>query len=1574
MNRIMGLLAACSMAGLLAACGGSGTAADAGTSTDAADAVDPGPGDPGTTDPGPTDPGATDPGSDDAEPMDPGTTDPGPIDPGVTDPGVTDPGATDPGTADPGETDPGVADPGPTDPGVTDPGPTDPGTTDPGTDTGPSGIWYVDGAATGNGTGTSWANAFRGLQAALDAAVAGDEIRVAEGRYLPSRLRDAAEPRSRTFVLKDGVAVRGGWGGTLTKVRNLDLYRTVLSGDIDGDDINDDGNGIAETWEDLRGENVYTVVEGTDLGAGTLLDGVVVTGGFADHPDILDFQFGAGLRLIGGAPVLKNVVVAGNSAPNWRHDGGGLYVQGGSPEFLGVTISGNFAYGGGGAYLLDSTATFRQSTLQNNVSRTAGGGIRMVKSSLVLDGVSVRGNVARSTGGGIDAWNCASLDLSDVEIRGNLGGGIIASPGVEYPTPQVRIRNGLFAGNNSRASTGGGLYLLDAETEMVNVLFHGNRTMREGAAFWASGGKVTVVNGTFAGNGSLNSGTKQVFLWHTVPTFRNTVFWGAGRGSQSGAPDEPDIVYDHCYTDWQVDPGFVDPRSREDTPTEEGDYRLGPTALAAVIDTGDAALNPLAVDLDGRRRVVGAAIDLGAYERQATAGARLAAAPAGGPLADALYEASFTTRMACLPPPPRDPFALTGLAPAPADARTWHVDARATGGNTGLSWMDAFQDLEAALQAAAPGDQVWIAQGVYVPTRQQDPARVQSATFLLPTDVAIYGGFAGTETALAQRDPTLHPTVLSGDLARDDADPDGDGVIEQWRDHVAPNAENVMVARGRDTRALVDGVVVTGSFGSSRTGPGNVILSARGGGLLVEDRAEATVRGSTFIGCESVYGGALAARYHARLVLEDVQVRNGAATSGTAVYAERNASVTITGATFRDGTFTKSGAIHVADYADLVMEDVEVRGHAFEFTSNSGGGLTATYDARVTAQRCRFLDNTAEAHGGLSVDNWSTLSLWDSEVRGNRATTGLGVGGIALYESKADLVNVLITGNHAVGPTGGLFVLTLSEWDPAVAKLVNVTMTGNRSDFDYRTSCLRITNGRVVARNSILVGGINDDEEYDWLDAQDSLRSAPDFVDPRAEADAPTSEGDYRLRAGSAGIDGGSDAHLPAGVDTDLDGGPRIAGARVDLGPYEYRTVVFVDGRVAASGDGRTWATAYKTINAGLGAAAAGHEVWVAEGVYLPGRAGDRTRTFTLKDGVGLYGGFAGTETFRDQADPVANRTVLSGDLNGDDPADADGVLRTARSPKNDPAADDNVYHVVTAGLLRLPTVLDGFAITGGYADGTGDDGRGGGLRLADAGTLLKVRRVLLSGNAAQQGGGAWVSGGAPTFQECEILSNSAAGEGGGMSLADGADPLVRESRFQGNTAGQGGAVHAGASAGLLLNVLVAGNRATQGAGLFLDGSSTRLYATTVAGNRATGTDTSGGLHVRDTASQPAAVNLVLWGNLPAAVRDDGGRLSASHCIAEGGLPGTSITTKNPLFVAPADPATAPTPAGDHRLQAGSPAIDAGLDFFRSVLHQGVRLSAERDLEGNHRPLDGDGDGTARVDRGCHEAPAVAAP
>ena len=155
--------------------------------------------------------------------------------------------------------------------------------------------------------------------------------------------------------------------------------------------------------------------------------------------------------------------------------------------------------------------------------------------------------------------------------------------------------------------------------------------------------------------------------------------------------------------------------------------------------------------------------------------------------------------------------------------------------------------------------------------------------------------------------------------------------------------------------------------------------------------------------------------------------------------------------------------------------------------------------------------------------------------------------------------------------------------------------------------------------------------------------------------------------------------------------------------PAQAQSIVY---RVASDGAvgglcGADWTNPCDLQYALTTLASTGDEIWVKQGIYKPGN--DRSASFMLRDGIALYGGFAGTESARAQRDPAGNVTVLSGDLNGDDNNNIapDEVTRA-----------ENVLHVVSSTDTETSTILDGFTITGGNAslDYGAFTSRGGGM------------------------------------------------------------------------------------------------------------------------------------------------------------------------------------------------------------------------------------------------------------------------
>ncbi len=95
---------------------------------------------------------------------------------------------------------------------------------------------------------------------------------------------------------------------------------------------------------------------------------------------------------------------------------------------------------------------------------------------------------------------------------------------------------------------------------------------------------------------------------------------------------------------------------------------------------------------------------------------------------------------------------------------------------SGTSWANAYTSLQDARNAAVSGDQIWVAVGTYKPTTDTD----RTVSFELKSGVEIYGGFAGSETQLSERNWTANVTILSGDLSGNDS-----GFYQQRREQLS---------------------------------------------------------------------------------------------------------------------------------------------------------------------------------------------------------------------------------------------------------------------------------------------------------------------------------------------------------------------------------------------------------------------------------------------------------------------------------------------------------------------------------------------------------------------------------------------------------------------------------------------------------------------------------------------------------------------------------------------------------------------------------------------------------------------
>ena len=764
-------------------------------------------------------------------------------------------------------------------------------------------------------------------------------------------------------------------------------------------------------------------------------------------------------------------------------------------------------------------------------------------------------------------------------------------------------------------------------------------------------------------------------------------------------------------------------------------------------------------------------------------------------------------------------FFLAGTAAA--QSKIYYVSSRATDTGDGSSWANA-TTLTKALDKAVAGDQIWV-QGFDTLTGGNLYVAPKEG-FAVKSGVQLYGGFAGTESRLSQRVTLGKPyqlkyrSVLSGDIQKNDTVGSVD-LIFPANGTRSDNATHVLSVNLDPTQAS----------GNNNTYP-TVINGFSIGNGQAAGTGDAGKGGGIYVYGDNSKGGVFR--------IERCFLISNYATQGGAVYVDASVK-SVNGET------------------SLINQSVVFNNAAGDRAAveNQAGGIYLAGEATVV--NTSIFNN---GNGGVRLSSGSKVV--NATIARN---TGAGVD-LTTASNSTNVYNSIIWGNTSLS----------AEHQP----------TFQNSAYHEVTADDKNSNVYVAKENRDAAAGpmfdapsvkTSYDRDFNWRESAYPLWS-------------------WNVLEGSVMIDKGHNDYYDQNVygSEDMAGNPRISGDRISVGAYEYQylpatRIRYVKPTATGTGDGSSWDNASGDLQKMIDDLADNNvsqqagEVWVAAGTYTPQSqlisGMNYSASFRMRDGISVYGGFAGNETSKQERAKgtmpwdFTNVTVLEA-------AYYESKLAWTNSKWT---VGSDSRHVVwfapmsgESDFTRI-TTLDGVTVQGGYAQGnTGlDDFKtdcGGGVYMDGANAYLSnciVRENYATGN----GGGVYLKNG--RVQTSLIYNNNADADGGAVYVENRG--LVHRSMLTNNSALNGAGVYLynGAEASsddpdhpeyLILSTCVVSNNTVRGNGAVYCDKGGVLMQNTITNNECvTATDATdvnasqtGGIYVDEYA---LVLNSVLWNN-----------------------------------------------------------------------------------------------------------------
>ncbi|MBD2703546.1 hypothetical protein IC229_23080 [Spirosoma sp. BT702] len=824
-----------------------------------------------------------------------------------------------------------------------------------------------------------------------------------------------------------------------------------------------------------------------------------------------------------------------------------------------------------------------------------------------------------------------------------------------------------------------------------------------------------------------------------------------------------------------------------------------------------------------------------------------------------------------------------------------YVKPSASGTGDGTSWVNASENLQTMINASTSNDQVWVAAGTYTPTSTTGPDS-RTVSFSMKNGVAIYGGFAGTETILTQRNTGSNSTVLSGEIG----DPTS----------TTDNSYHVISNTSVNNTALLDGFTIMGGRANGRSSNN----TTTGGGMFNTGSGPKVVN-CLFIGNSATNGGGVYNLSSSNPSLINCAFLNNTASSvGGALY-NNNSNPTLTNCSFQGNSAVISGAIYNIIGTTTLVNSV-LFGNGSSVISGNVSASYCLFEATVTGYSSVTGNITTRVTPFVSTSSVALTNCTLAIDSGNPTTTSATVGLTDLAGNPRFYANDRIDmGAVEYQGMGNGFALSLTSAPSTTlscaATSLTLTASGSANGpFSYTFA--RTGGGGILNQNvtdgiaQINVAGIYSVTATNAVGCSNPssitiVSTIPVVSNPTVNTATVGVPFSQTFTASGGGVSPYSfsivGGNVPSGLNLStagvLSGTPAQSGNfLIDVQGKDanncmtnvstFPITVYIPpqptlyAKAGASGTGSSWADASGDIQTLINTPGA-QQVWVAAGTYTPTSTtgqDSRTVSFSMKSGVAIYGGFAGTETTLSQRNPANNPTILSGEIG--DPT----------------STTDNSFHVIYNNNLDRTAVLDGFTITGGYAR---------------------------SGNTFESVGAGMANVvSSPTISNCWFDGNYAPLSGGGMYNGDNSSPLVTNCAFLSNTAAAGGGIYHENGATDLINCTFQGNQAT------VNGGAISTYGTSLT-----------------------ITNCILFNNGGATgLYNNGGLVRARYSLFEVGMTGYTSLTGN--VSASSSPFVSTTGIA---LNSCAPAIDAGSPASQTALSGPYSSTAlpVTDLVGNPR-------------------------